>query len=201
MRPKWIRPTKISHVALRVRDLQRSAAFYCQLFALERRPAEPPGDDVCICTSRTAATTPAFGIVLIQGLPEGAEPVGMDHLSLEVEKPEDVEDIFYAAAARGAEATEPRQYGGYYQTFIFDPDGHKIEVVSVELPRCGDVQLFEKHNGETQRTQDLSPFRASGPHDAGAASGAADARGFRGGGGTVRSASRPRKECDDAQTL
>jgi len=61
----------------------------------------------------------------------------MDHLSLEVSRAEDLEDLYAAAAARGAQATRPRTYGGYYQTFIFDPDGYKIEVVSADLPPKG----------------------------------------------------------------
>jgi catechol 2,3-dioxygenase-like lactoylglutathione lyase family enzyme len=132
--PCRIRPTEINHVALRVRDLQRSAAFYCELFGLEVRPAVPPGDSVCVCAVPSASSLLSFGIALIQGLPGGTEPVGMDHLSLEVAKAEDVEDIYCAAVARGAEATEPRAYGGFYQTFIFDPDGYKIEIVSKEIP-------------------------------------------------------------------
>ena len=170
MRPQWIRPIQISHVALRVRDLQSSAAFYCQLFAMERRPAVPPGDDTCICVTHAAPSSPSFGIVLIQGLPDGAQPVGMDHLSLKVAKTEDVEDIYCAAIARGAEATEPRNYSGHYQTFIFDPDGHKIEVVAGELPPRADVQDFDKRNAETRRTRDVSPLREDRSPDAAPAS-------------------------------
>jgi catechol 2,3-dioxygenase-like lactoylglutathione lyase family enzyme len=132
--PRRIRLTEINHVALRVRDLQRSAAFYCELFGLEVRPAVPPGDSVCVCAVPLASSLLSFGVALIQGLPGGTEPVGMDHLSLEVAKAEDVKDLYCAAVARGAQATEPRAYGGFYQTFIFDPDGYKIEIVSKEIP-------------------------------------------------------------------
>jgi catechol 2,3-dioxygenase-like lactoylglutathione lyase family enzyme len=134
MWPRRVRPTQINHIALRVRDLERSASFYCELFGLELRPAVPPGDSVCVCAAPSASSLLSFGIALIQGLPRGVDPVGMDHLSLEVSKAEDLEDIFVSAAARGAQATEPRIYGGYYQSFIFDPDGYKIEVVSADLP-------------------------------------------------------------------
>lgn len=144
MWPRRIRPTHINHVALRVRDLECSAAFYCELFGLEVHPAVPPGDSVCVCAVPSASSLLSFGVALIQGLPRGSDPIGMDHLSLEVSKAEDLEDIYAAAAARGAQATEPRIYGGYYQTFIFDPDGYKIEIVSADLPAAGgggDVRL------------------------------------------------------------
>jgi hypothetical protein len=58
----------------------------------------------------------------------------MDHVSLEVTKAEDLEYIYIAATARGSQATAPRIYGGYYQTFVFDPDGYKIEIVSTDVP-------------------------------------------------------------------
>lgn len=145
MWPRRIRPTQINHVALRVRNLERSASFYCDLFGLELRPAVPPGDSVCVCAAPSASSLLSFGIALIQGLPSGADPMGMDHLSLEVERADDLEAICLAAAARGAEATEPRVYGGYYQTFIFDPDGYKIEVVSADVPG-----MATRGNGKTQ---------------------------------------------------
>lgn len=130
MWPKRICPTQISHVSLRVTDLQRSAAFYCNLFGLEMRPANPPGDSACLCAAPAASSS--FGIALVQGLPRGADPIGLDHVSLEVRSRDDVDDIYVTAAASRIHATEPREYGGAYQTFVFDPDGYKIEVVSRE---------------------------------------------------------------------
>ena len=150
-----IRPIQINHVALRVRDLQQSAAFYCDLFGLEVRPAVPPGDSVCVCAAPSASSLLSFGIALIQGLPGGMEPVGMDHLSLEVAQADDVEDIYCAAIGRGAQATEPRAYGGFYQTFIFDPDGYKIEIVSKETPEEPPQFAPAKRNGERRTERDL----------------------------------------------
>ena len=134
MSPQRIRPIQINHVALRVRDLERSAAFYCELFGLEVRLGMPPGDCVCVCAAPSASSLPSFGFALIQGRPGDSGPIGMDHLSLEVTETQDVEGIYRAALARGDQATEPRVYDGYYQTFIFDPDGYKIEVVSHQTP-------------------------------------------------------------------
>jgi catechol 2,3-dioxygenase-like lactoylglutathione lyase family enzyme len=151
MPPPRIRPTQIHHVALHVRDLERSAAFFCELFGLTVRPAVPPGDNVCICAAPPDSGESSFGIVLIQGLGAGTQPVGMDHLSLEVPSAEDVEDIYAVALAHGAAATEPRAYGGFYQTFIFDPDGYKIEVVTQELPVKPDVLTKTGWHGRLTR--------------------------------------------------
>jgi catechol 2,3-dioxygenase-like lactoylglutathione lyase family enzyme len=158
-----IRPIQINHVALRVRDLHQSAAFYCEMFGLEVRPAVPPGDSVCVCAAPSASSLLSFGIALIQGLPGGMEPVGMDHVSLEVGRAEDVEEIYHAALGRGAQATEPRAYGGFYQTFIFDPDGYKIEVVSREVPAEPAQRATAKRNGERRGLRDARTVPASIP--------------------------------------
>lgn len=128
-----IQPTQINHVSLRVRDLQRSAAFYCQLLGLELRPAVPPGDSACLCAVPAASSSVSFGIALMQGLPHGAEPVGLDHISFAVPTADDVDDLYAAALARGVPATAPRLYAGFYQTFLFDPDGYKIEVLAEQV--------------------------------------------------------------------
>ena len=173
MWPKRVRPTHINHVALRVSDLERSARFYCELFGLEVRPGVPPGDSVCVCAAPSASSLLSFGIALIQGLPRGSDPIGMDHVSLEVSKAEDLEDIYSAAVARGTQATEPRVYGGYYQTFIFDPDAYKIEVVSADLPsrptdggNARSESLAVRRTSTARPSKRTDPVLDSGGHDA-----------------------------------
>ena len=136
-----IRPIQIQHVALHVRDIERSAAFYCELFGMCVRPATPPGENICVCSAPSGASS-SFGIVLMQGLRGGTQPVGMDHISLEVSSADDVEKLYTLAVAHGASATKPRVYGGFYQTYIFDPDGYKIEVAANEPPEKTDVPDF-----------------------------------------------------------
>lgn len=97
-----------------------------------------------ICVASTTTSGVSFGILLMQGLSRGIQPVGMDHLSLEVPGPDDVENIYSIALTHGAAATGPRVYGGFYQTFIFDPDGYKIEVISRELPVGHNVRIFSR---------------------------------------------------------
>lgn len=149
-----IRPTQISHVALRVRNLERSATFYCDLFGLELRPAVPPGDSVCVCAAPSASSLLSFGIALIQGLRGVNESAGLDHVSLEVPSADDVDQIYDRARSKSATATEPRLYGGYYQTFVFDPDGYKIEVVSRELPDAKARTACEQREADPSRVED-----------------------------------------------
>ena len=121
----------IRHLNLRVRDLNESAAFYGSLFGLCARRPTPNRPGVLICTAPSGAGLP-FSIVLTQGL-GGQTPAGMDHFAIGVESKADVDDAFDRAQALGMRSTRPRMFDGNYQTFVFDPDGYKIEVFA-ELP-------------------------------------------------------------------
>jgi catechol 2,3-dioxygenase-like lactoylglutathione lyase family enzyme len=121
----------ISHVELRVRDLNESAKFYADVLGLERRPVSPPSEKTCECGSR-AESGAYFSLVLAEGLPNGTPVSGVDHVSFAVSNDNDVVAIYEKARTQNVPATAPRVYDGHYQTFIFDPNGYKIEVVSSE---------------------------------------------------------------------
>jgi catechol 2,3-dioxygenase-like lactoylglutathione lyase family enzyme len=125
--------TGIGHVELRVRNLDESDAFYRDVFGLVRRPADPPSDKVCSCVGVPASGDETFSIVLTEGLPLGTEIAGLDHVSLTVPHGQDVRDIHAGACRHGVRCTSPRRFNGAYQTFIFDPNGYKIEVVAKDL--------------------------------------------------------------------
>jgi len=127
-------PIHFHSVALRVHDVKRSASFYCRVFGLASQPATPPSPTIRVCSPPARTGCTKLTIILVQGLPSGAQPIGMDHLSLQVERAEDVMRGYRRALAAEAEATAPRWYGGRYQTYIFDPDGYKIEVLSNSGP-------------------------------------------------------------------
>jgi catechol 2,3-dioxygenase-like lactoylglutathione lyase family enzyme len=113
--------------------LDESAAFYRDVFGLVRRPAAPPSDKVCLCVGVPASGDLTFSIVLTEGLPLGTEIAGLDHVSLTVPDGQDVRDIHASAARLGVRCTSPRTFDGAYQTFVFDPNGYKIEVVAKNL--------------------------------------------------------------------
>jgi predicted lactoylglutathione lyase len=119
-------PRAISHVSLRVRDSRRSAAFYCELLGFVEQAASPPREGVCICAGGSTA------VVLIQGLPSGLPLAGVDHFAFAIESRDQVDALHERAVAMGARTTQPRIYDGFYQTFVFDPDGYKLELIAVE---------------------------------------------------------------------
>jgi len=116
---------RISHVHLRVRDLARSAAFYRELLGLHARAVDESTGGVWVCESPAGG----FRIALTQGL-GGPASGGVDHIAIEVDSAADVQRAFQESTARGWRATRPRIYEDHVQTFVFDPDGYKIEILA-----------------------------------------------------------------------
>lgn len=137
-RPERPKLRRIAHVELRVRDLGQSVAFYRDLLGLERTDAVPPSESTCVCTAK-AETGERFGLVLTAGLPSGTEVTGLDHVGFEVPTRQDVRDVYDEARRKSIRATQPREFNGYYQSYVFDPDGYKIEVIA----RPGDASEAE----------------------------------------------------------
>jgi catechol 2,3-dioxygenase-like lactoylglutathione lyase family enzyme len=119
--------TRITHVSLRVRHLDSSAQFYCEVFGLQYQPARPPSSRHCWCVSAGAARQPCLQIELTEGRPLGATST-VDHFAVEVGSAEAVSLICRRVAGHHCRHTAPRVNGDHTSCFIFDPDGHKIEV-------------------------------------------------------------------------
>ena len=67
-------------------------------------------------------------IGFIEGLPPGDHLTGLDRVGFEVPSREQVNLIYDEATRLQIRATRPRVYEGRWLTFVFDPDGYKIEV-------------------------------------------------------------------------
>ena len=125
-----VKALHLSHIRLRVRDPGRSAEFYCGVFGLAsgRNPSSAGEDAISVHIA--ANTAPAFEVTFAEGLPPGDHLTGLDRISFEVPSRESVDHVYEEAKKRRARATQPRLYEGHWQTFIFDPDGYKVEVFS-----------------------------------------------------------------------
>ncbi len=114
----------IDHLALRVRDLSRSRAFY-------ERALEPFG-----VTAVESSQGPGFAI---EGggdfwIGEGDPPAAPVHVAFAAADRATV-DKFHRAAVEaggrdnGAPGLRPHYHAGYYAAFVIDPDGNNVEAV------------------------------------------------------------------------
>ena len=132
---------RIEHVELRVRDLDESARFYCDVFGLERRAATPPNARVCVCVGAPASGGEGFSVVLTEGLPPSTDLAGLDHVGFNAPTEQDVRGIYAKARQLGFRCTTPRFFDGAFQTFVFDPNGYKIEITVRTAGQCSQPTL------------------------------------------------------------
>jgi catechol 2,3-dioxygenase-like lactoylglutathione lyase family enzyme len=119
----------LTHIALRVRDIDRSAAFYSDYVALEivHERREPGHTRVAWIAERGRKTT--FVIVLLECPYQRSPEPPVDHLGFAVAKRADVDRVAARARADSILVEEPVDAGpivGYY-CIVADPDGHRVE--------------------------------------------------------------------------
>ena len=126
----------IHHVDLAVTDVTRSLGFYLSLlgplgWAEEVRYPTYRGTEEVVYLS-AAAGGQALGLRPADGGTHNYYNVGIEHLAFEVDSRDEVDAAHERCLARGDNVhfppEEDRDIRGYYGTFVFDPDGIRVEV-------------------------------------------------------------------------
>lgn len=121
----------IDHITFGVVDFARSTAFYDQAFAplgVRRLFDVPEEQSGGVKVTGYGDDRPWFWLA------EERATTGLMHIALQGKTRADV-DAFHAAAIRaggtdnGPPGLRPHYHPTYYAAFVFDPDGHNIEVV------------------------------------------------------------------------
>jgi catechol 2,3-dioxygenase-like lactoylglutathione lyase family enzyme len=127
MAPSEIRGLR--HVALRVKDLARSRAFYEGFFGM--RPVWQPDADNLYLSS--GSDNLALHQIPAEELAEyqGPRPHFLDHIGIIVDKPDTVDRLFAQAERIGTTIVHrPKQHrDGSYSCYLADPDGNTVQVL------------------------------------------------------------------------
>ena len=115
----------LRHVALNVRDVQKSVAFYCTVLGM-RVEWQPDKDNVYL--------TSGGDNLAIHKLPEGSESSlfqNLNHLGFVVARPEDVDQIALRIQSHGIPLEQPvKTHRDGSRSFYFrDPDGILIQLL------------------------------------------------------------------------
>jgi catechol 2,3-dioxygenase-like lactoylglutathione lyase family enzyme len=118
-----------THIALPVRDLETSLAFYEKYAGMQvvhRRTDQTKGSDVAWVSDRTRP----FAIVLVKTAHAEHVPVPLAHLGVACASREEVERLCVQARTEGYLLYAPREVGPPvgYSALLVDPDGHTLEL-------------------------------------------------------------------------
>jgi glyoxylase I family protein len=129
----------ISHIALTVSDLERSAAFYNKVFELIgfKRVEVPEATQQAMRTRLNAWVGPGYSISIRPSKGESARrphdrnAPGFNHMAFTAEDRSDVEKLYELLKQMGATVLDaPAEYPyspGYFAVYFADPDGLKLE--------------------------------------------------------------------------
>ena len=126
--------TKLGHIVLRVRDLQRSKAFYTNVLGL--RPAgESPG---LMAFFSTQSNSDSHDLALMQLGPGATDPhadaVGLYHFAYQVDSEDALAQAYLTLREAGVTIVGTGDHGVSKGIYILDPDGIQIEI-TYEVPQ------------------------------------------------------------------
>lgn len=123
--------TAFLHVRLKVRDLERSIAFYTSHFGFEPagRKTSPRGSQLAFLKHPASPTE--LELAYLPWDPDFRLPEDIFHLAFGVE---DMRAFCGRLEAAGVRITDPPEQTapGRWMAFIEDPDGYEIELLSRE---------------------------------------------------------------------
>jgi len=134
-----IKPTRLGHVVLRVRDLKRSEEFYTKFLGLE---VKGRGGDRMVFFRSNEDTDHDLAISNVGADAPGPEAnrVGMYHLAYEFDSIEDIKDAYRLTQELGVEIAGFGDHGEIKGLYVRDPDGIEIELCAF-APEYKDTPL------------------------------------------------------------
>ena len=126
-----LRVEGIDHVAMTVRDVPRSVAWYRDVLGLERRYEDVWGEYPAVVGAGTTGLALFPARVPDPGPPPGHDVIAVRHIAFRVDRA-----AFDSARAHlAAHGIEPTfgDHTASHSLYFADPDGHQLEITTYEL--------------------------------------------------------------------
>jgi len=126
---------KLGHVVLKVRDLERSEAFYTSVVGLQVTGRLPGRMVFFSVPGNQDSHDLALWKVGPEAAPAQARQVGLFHVAWQVDRPEDLEAFHARLVREGVSVRGTVDHGANLSVYFDDPDGHMLEM-TYERPRA-----------------------------------------------------------------
>jgi len=129
-----IRPDRIGHVVIKVRDLQRSTKFYTEVLGLTVMKAEP-GFKMTFLASNGRDHHELALMEVGSGAPlSPPHSVGLSHIAFRLRDEAHLRAAYSDLKAQGVDILTAVNHGVTKSVYFRDPDGNQVEVYCDALP-------------------------------------------------------------------
>jgi catechol 2,3-dioxygenase len=123
-----IRPERIAHVVLKVRDLERSKQFYTELLGMDVMSEMPNPRILFLANNRRDHHEIALLEVGQQAPAPPANAVGLVHVAFRLRSEEELRAAYKELKEKDVPISFTVNHGITKSVYFFDPDGHELEV-------------------------------------------------------------------------
>ena len=145
-----IKPSKLGHLVIRVRDAQRSEEFYHGVLGLEVRNRARGGKMIFFTSDPAIDHELAVAELGPDAVGPFPEQVGLYHMAWELAGMDELKDAYRVVVEKGVEIAGYGDHGDVKGLYIRDPDGIEIELY-VEAPEYEATPLEEILTGESRQ--------------------------------------------------
>jgi catechol 2,3-dioxygenase len=124
----------LGHVVLKVRDVERSEAFYTDVIGPLLTGSDAGTDGLLRRAGQPHSRDLGLWEVGPDAAPQGPGQVGLFHVAWWVEREEDLRAFHDSLVARRVRVRSTMDHGANLSVYFEDPDGHTLEVTD-EKPR------------------------------------------------------------------
>lgn len=129
-----IRPQRIAHVVIKVRDLERSKKFYMDVLGLDLMSEIQTPRVAFLASNRRDHHE--IGLLEVGADAPRADPraVGLVHIAFRLETEEQLRTAYAELKQREVKISFTVDHGITKSVYFFDPDGNELEVYSDNVP-------------------------------------------------------------------
>ncbi len=134
-----IKPTRLGHLVLRVRNIDNSEEFYGRILGLEVKGRG--GDKMVFFRSNPEVDHDLAVMEIGEDAPgPDSNGVGLYHFAYELGSFEDLKDAYKTVVENNVKIAGYGDHGDTKGLYIFDPDGNEIELYAL-VPGSEDLKL------------------------------------------------------------